>query len=78
MDETRVGGVWACAIPLTGIQIHRQRALSPQSAHHIKAAGFAGLQTESLFFSSFVFLPLSEDRFSTIVSTQKSLPLSQP
>lgn len=30
-------------------------------------------------FSSFVFLPLGEDRFSTIVrSTQKSLPLSQP
>ena len=30
-------------------------------------------------FPSFVFLPLGEDRFSTLVrSTQKSLPLSQP
>lgn len=26
------------------------RALSPQSAHYIKTEGFAGLQTESLFF----------------------------
>lgn len=32
-----------------------------------------------IFFSSLVFLPLCEDRFSTIVrSTQKSLTLSQP
>lgn len=76
-------GFWACVILLTRIQIHRRRALSPQSAHHIKAPGFAGLQTERFFFfffpPSFVFLPLGEDRFSTLVrSTQKSLPLSQP
>lgn len=50
VDERGLVGCWACVIPLTGIQIHRRRALSPQSAHHIKAPGFAGLQTESLFF----------------------------
>lgn len=43
-------GFWACVILLTRIQIHRRRALSPQSAHHIKAPGFAGLQTERFFF----------------------------
>ena len=44
-------GFWACVILLTRIQIHRRRALSPQSAHHIKAPGFAGLQTVRFFFS---------------------------
>lgn len=79
MDERGSMMCWACLIPLTGIQIHSQSVLSLQSAHHIKAPGFAGLQTESLFFPSFVFLPLGEDRFLySCAQYTKSPPLSQP
>lgn len=69
---------WPCLIPLTGIQIHRRRASSLPSAHHIKAAGFAGLQTEFIL-PSLVFLLFGEDRFCPLAqNAQKSLPLSQP
>lgn len=55
-----------------------RRASSLPSAHHIKAAGFAGLQTEFIL-PSLVFLLFGEDRFCPLAqNAQKSLPLSQP
>lgn len=80
MDERRLVGCWACVILLTGIQIHMQAEsteLSVSTSH--KSSRLCRIANREFIFSSFVFLPLGEDRFSTLVrSTQKHLPLSQP